>query len=167
MPLLRTWSQKRYISTLQVLSEVEEEQDSSGRESEEGPLIYPDFEYEVTFRNLSCSQILIQGDFKVPQFPKFEYKNFDKVLKPLSSVHIRPGEITFVHRNHPQNCKKVSATQCLASSTREKLPMASFSPLGPKYLQVWVWLSIYWSKMSDVGSPDTQPRFTGRLIFKL
>ena len=49
---------------------MEEEQDSSGRESEEGPLIYPDFEYEVTFRNLSCSQILIQGDFKVPQFPQ-------------------------------------------------------------------------------------------------
>ena len=41
------------MSTLQVLSEVEEEQDSSGRESEEGPLIYPDFEYEVTFWNLS------------------------------------------------------------------------------------------------------------------
>ena len=58
------------MSTLQVLSEVEEEQDSSGRESEEGPLIYPDFEYEVTFRNLGCPQILIQGDFKVPQFPQ-------------------------------------------------------------------------------------------------
>ena len=28
---------------------MEEEQESSGRESEEGPLIYPDFEYEVTF----------------------------------------------------------------------------------------------------------------------
>ena len=36
-----------FTSTCQVLSEVEEEQDSSGRESEEGPLIYPDFEYEV------------------------------------------------------------------------------------------------------------------------
>ena len=72
-----------------MLSEVEEEQDSSGRESEEGPLIYPDFEYEVTFRNLSCPQILIHGDFKVPQFPKYE--NFDKVIKPLSSVHIRPA----------------------------------------------------------------------------
>ena len=58
------------MSTLQVLSEVEEEQDSSGRESEEGPLIYPDFEYEVTFWNLVRPHILIQGDFKVPQFPQ-------------------------------------------------------------------------------------------------
>ena len=39
---------KIFTSTFQVLAEVEEEQDSSGRESEEGPLIYPDFEYEVT-----------------------------------------------------------------------------------------------------------------------
>ena len=48
---------------------MEEEQESSGRESEEGPLIYPDFEYEVTFflftflmwnefsRNLDATQV--------------------------------------------------------------------------------------------------------------
>ena len=41
-----------FTSICQVLSEVEEEQDSSGRESEEGPLIYPDFEYEVTLTPL-------------------------------------------------------------------------------------------------------------------
>ena len=51
-----------------MLSEVEEEQDSSGRESEEGPLIFPDFEYEVTLTPLI--------------FPKF-----DQISKVQLSIH--------------------------------------------------------------------------------
>ena len=55
---------------------MEEEQESSGRESEEGPLIYPDFEYEVTFylfRFRTC-EMNFQETWTLTQKLKHSYK---------------------------------------------------------------------------------------------